>query len=253
MAGLTFVMAGGGTGGHVIPAVAVARELKARGHRAVFVGTRTGFEARLVPAAGFEIEWIEIGGLKSVGMRRMLRTCSQMPGSLARVSKLLAKLRPAAIFSMGGYAAGPVVVAGLCRRTPIVIMEPNAMPGLTNRMIARFVTRALLSFPETARWFPADRIQMSGLPVRSEFFHVEPRSPGERLTILVTGGSRGSRTLNNAVRESWPLLRDSALAVRLIHQTGTDAYDDIARDFADTGIEGTVCAFIDDMPAAFGQ
>jgi UDP-N-acetylglucosamine--N-acetylmuramyl-(pentapeptide) pyrophosphoryl-undecaprenol N-acetylglucosamine transferase len=251
MSGITFVMAGGGTGGHVIPAIAVARELAARGHTPVFVGTRAGFEAKLVPAAGFEIEWIEIGGLNQVGFRRALRTCVQMPSSVGRVSRLLRQWKPAAVFSMGGYAAGPVVLAALCRRVPVVIMEPNAIPGLTNRQMARFVSRALLSFPDTARWFPAGRTEITGLPVRPEFFSVPRQAPGDKLNVLITGGSRGSRTLNNAARESWPLLRESPLPIRVVHQTGADAYGAIAAEFEQAGVDGAVRPFLEDMPAAF--
>ena len=251
MAGLTFVMAGGGTGGHVIPAIAVARELCARGHRPLFIGTKTGFEAKLVPAAGFEIEWIEIGGLKNVGFGQTLRTLTQMPVSLARVRRLLGRLKPAAVFSMGGFAAGPVVLAAISRGLSVVVMEPNAMPGLTNRQIGRFVFRALVSFPETERWFPAGRTEITGLPVRAEFFRIAPRIRDGKLNVLITGGSRGSRTLNNAAREAWALLREAP--VRLVHQTGVDAYGEIASDFAASGVDGEVRAFIEDMPAAFAE
>ncbi|HZU23997.1 MAG TPA: undecaprenyldiphospho-muramoylpentapeptide beta-N-acetylglucosaminyltransferase [Bryobacteraceae bacterium] len=253
MKGSIFVMAGGGTGGHVIPAIAVARELHARGHRPVFIGTRTGFEAKLVPAAGFDIEWIEIGGLKNVGFARTVRTLAQMPVSLGRVSRLLRRIRPAAVFSMGGYAAGPVVIAALLRRLPVIVMEPNAIPGLTNRRIARFVSRALLSFEETARWFPAGRTEMTGLPVRPEFFRVHRRARGEKLHLLITGGSRGSRTLNNAARQSWPFFRESLLPIRIVHQTGAEAYASVAEEFAHAGVDGEVCPFIQDMPAAFAE
>src|SRR5438477_9647485 len=125
----TIMMAGGGTGGHVVPALAVARELKAREHQCVFVGTRTGFEAKLVPAAGLALHFIDIGGLKRVGPIRTICTLAQLPLSVARVFSMLGEHRPAAIFSMGGYAAGPVVLAALAKRLPVVVMEPNAMPG----------------------------------------------------------------------------------------------------------------------------
>ena len=150
-------MAGGGTGGHVIPSLAVARELRGRGHSCVFIGTRAGFEARLVPAAGFPVEYIEIGGLKRVGIMRVARTLAQLPIGILHARRLLRGLRPAAIFSMGGYAAGPVVLAASTERIPIFIMEPNAMPGFTNRWIARAVRMALLNFPEAARFFPKGR------------------------------------------------------------------------------------------------
>ena len=249
----TIVMAGGGTGGHVVPLLAVARELKARGHQSVFIGTRTGFEAKLVPAAGFPLEFIEIGGLKRVGAWRTVRTLAQLPLSVLRVLRLLSQHRPAAIFSLGGYAAGPVVLGGLLKGVPLVVMEPNAMPGLTNRQIGRFVSRALLSFPEAARYFPAGKSEITGLPVRTEFFAIAPKAPDRRLTVLITGGSQGSRALNEAARGSWQYFREAGIPVRFIHQTGSASYEVLAKSFAESGMEGQVLPFIDDMPAAFAQ
>ena len=127
------------------------------------------------------------------------------------------------------------------------------MPGLVNRRLGRFASRALLSFNEAARFFPDGRSEISGLPVREEFFRVPAKPRGDTLTVLITGGSQGSRTLNRATRESWPLFRDSALPVRLIHQTGRADHDEIARDFAAAGVQGHVEPFITDMPAAFTE
>src|SRR5579863_5208112 len=138
----TVMMAGGGTGGHVVPLLAVARELRERGHQCVFVGTRNGFEARLVPAENFALEFIEIGGLKRVGVIRTARTLAQLPLSLVRAFSIMREHTPEAVFSMGGYAAGPVVLAALAKRLPLIVMEPNAMPGLTNRQVGRFVYRS---------------------------------------------------------------------------------------------------------------
>ncbi|MBM3745593.1 MAG: undecaprenyldiphospho-muramoylpentapeptide beta-N-acetylglucosaminyltransferase [Acidobacteria bacterium] len=244
-------MAGGGTGGHVIPLLAVAEELRRRGHAPFFVGTRPGLESRLVPAAGFELEWIEIGGLKRVGLGRTLRTLGQLPRSIARVYRLLKRRRPAAVFSLGGYAAGPVMLAARLRRIPLVLMEPNAMPGMTNRRMGRFAARALISFPEAARYFPAGRAEVTGLPVRSEFFALPAKPRGDVLTILITGGSQGSRRLNQAAREAWPLFSAADLWVRLVHQTGPQAHVEMARAFAETELEGEVVPFIQDMPLAF--
>ncbi len=249
----TYLMAGGGTGGHVIPAVAVARELESRGHRPVFIGTRTGFEAKLVPAAGFPIEYIEIGGLKRVGLAQTVRTLGQIPISFTRCLSLMNRYRPAAVFSMGGYAAGPVTLAAWWKGVPMLIMEPNAVPGLANRLIGRVVRRALVSFEETRRYFPVGRSEVTGLPVRPEFSGIAPKTPGNALAVLITGGSRGSRTLNNAVREAWPLFRDAPFRVALIHQTGADAYQKIFTDFEKAGIDGEVMPFITDMPAAFAS
>ncbi|MDP8980276.1 MAG: undecaprenyldiphospho-muramoylpentapeptide beta-N-acetylglucosaminyltransferase [Acidobacteriota bacterium] len=249
----TFMMAGGGTGGHVIPAIAVARELRDRGHRPIFAGTSTGFEAKLVPQAGFEIATLEIGGLNRVGVVRMLRTLVQLPVSVANAAGLLRRYRPAAIFSMGGYVAGPLVLAAIAGGFPIVAMEPNAMPGLVNRRIGRFVSRALLGFPETARWFAKGRTEVTGLPVRPEFFAVPPKPRERTLTVLITGGSQGSRTLNEAARAAWPLISHSESPVRFIHQTGAAKYESLAGEFAAAGVDGEITPFIQDMAAVFAR
>ena len=244
-------MAGGGTGGHVVPLLAVARELKARGHECVFIGTRTGFEAKMVPAAGFPLEFIEIGGLKSVGVLRTIRTLAQLPVSVVKVVRMLNEYRAAAVFSLGGYAAGPVVLATLRKRLPLVVMEPNAMPGLTNRQAGRFVSRALLSFQEAAPFFPKGKSEITGLPVREEFFAIQPKPRESRMTILITGGSQGSRTLNQAAAGSWRYFKEAGFPVRFIHQTGTMAHEALAKKFVESGIEGEILPFIDDMPGAF--
>jgi UDP-N-acetylglucosamine--N-acetylmuramyl-(pentapeptide) pyrophosphoryl-undecaprenol N-acetylglucosamine transferase len=242
-------MAGGGTGGHVIPALAVARELRQRGHEVFFVGTAKGIEAKLVPAEGFDLKLIDIGGLNRVGMRQKIATLSRLPFATAHCARLLRGV--SAVFSMGGYAAGPPVMAALVSRVPVVVMEPNAVPGFTNRIIGRFVYRALVSFPETAAFFPEGKTEIAGLPVRREFFSVPPKPPGGPLTVLVTGGSQGSRTLNRAVRESWPLFSRAGMPLRIILQTGPAALADLRAAFAETGLEGEVVPFIQNMPAAF--
>lgn len=244
-------MAGGGTGGHVIPALAVARELAARGHQPRFIGTRRGMEARLVPAAGFPLDWIEIGGLKRVGARRALATLVQLPTSVWQAARLLDRIRPAAVFSTGGYVAGPVLLAALWKRVPVVVLEGNAVPGFTHRRLARYVSRALIAFPETARWFPEGRAEVAGLPVRAEFFAVAPKPRQERITILITGGSQGSRTLNRAAEASWPLWKTGEVA--LLHQTGAAAFGELAARFPALSMAGEVAAFFDHMPGAFAR
>ena len=246
-----FLMAGGGTGGHVIPALAVARELRARGHEAFFVGTERGMESKLVPAEGFELQKIDIGGLNRVTLRQKVITMAKLPlttlgcGKFARES--------AAVFSMGGYVAGPPVMSALLHRKPVVVMEPNAIPGFTNRIIGRFVSRALISFDATESYFPNGKTEMTGLPVRDEFFRIPDRPRGAVLNVLITGGSQGSRTLNLAVRESWPMLRNLGFPVRIVHQTGARQFDELQAAFAVSGVEGEIVPFIGDMPAAFTQ
>jgi UDP-N-acetylglucosamine--N-acetylmuramyl-(pentapeptide) pyrophosphoryl-undecaprenol N-acetylglucosamine transferase len=246
-------MAGGGTGGHVIPLLAVARELRGRGQDVFFIGTDRGLEARLVPAEGFPLERIEIGGLKRVGLRQTLATCWQLPASTLHSMRLMKSRHAAAVFSMGGYVAGPPVMAALLKRIPVVVMEPNAIPGFTNRRIARFVSRALVSFEETAAFFPRGRTELTGVPVREEFFKIPPKPPEATLTVLITGGSQGSRTLNQAARASWPLFRKSRLPIRFLLQTGRAMHEELSAGFAATGLAGEVTPFIADMPAAFAE
>ncbi|MCX6628654.1 MAG: undecaprenyldiphospho-muramoylpentapeptide beta-N-acetylglucosaminyltransferase [Candidatus Solibacter sp.] len=244
-----FLMAGGGTGGHVIPGLAVARELRARGHNVSFVGTEYGMEGRLVPAAGFDLIKIQIGGLNRVGVRQTITTLGRLP--IATVSSDRSVRGAAAVFSMGGYVAGPPVLAAILRRVPVVVMEPNAVPGFTNRSISRLVARALVSFPETAAFFPSGRTEVTGLPVREEFFRIPPKARGNGLHLLITGGSQGSRTLNHAAFQSWPLFLNAGFPIRITHQTGASGFAEIRDAFARSGIEGEVLPFISDMPAAF--
>ena len=247
----TFVMAGGGTGGHVVPALAVACELASRGHQPHFIGTQRGLEARLVPAAGFPIDWIEIGGLNRVGIAKTLGTLRDLPVSVLRSAKILSRLQPSAVFSMGGYVAGPVLLAALWKRIPIVAMEPNAIPGLTHRRLASRLTKALVTFPETAGWFPKGRTEVTGLPVRPEFFHLPPKRREGPLAVLITGGSQGSRTLNTAAAASWSLWKEGEVA--LIHQTGKSAYEELSAQFKKTRVFGEIAPFFDDMAQAFAR
>jgi UDP-N-acetylglucosamine--N-acetylmuramyl-(pentapeptide) pyrophosphoryl-undecaprenol N-acetylglucosamine transferase len=143
------------------------------------------------------------------------------------------------------------VLAAALRRIPMVLMEPNATPGMTNRWMGRVAARTLISFPETARCFPKGKTELTGVPVRAEFFGLARKPREAALGVLVTGGSRGSRTLNQAARQSWPLFREAGFPIRMVLQAGREAHAELAREFAATGLEGQVVPFIDDMPAAF--
>ncbi len=250
---MTFVMAGGGTGGHVIPAIAVARELARAGHEPLFVGTERGAEARLVPAAGFRLEKIRVGGIKNLGVMTKVASLWRLMAETAGQWRRFSLWKPAAVFSMGGYVAGPPVLAALMHGVPVVVMEPNAVPGAANRWISRWVRKALISFEDTRRYFPKDRVELTGLPVREEFFSIAEKAPAAEFTVLITGGSQGSRTLNEAARASWPMFRGSSAKVRFIHQTGAATHAQLSQEFAGSGLQGEIVPFIHDMPAAFAQ
>jgi len=245
-----FIMAGGGTGGHVIPLLAVAQELRSRGANCVFVGTERGAEARLVPAQGFALEMIRIGGLQGVSIPNKIAAAFALVRETWNQFQRMGARRPAAVFSLGGYVAGPPVLGALLRRIPVVVMEPNAVPGLTNRWIARYVRWALVNFPETSRYFPAGRTEVTGLPVREEFFQIAAPPAAPPFTILITGGSQGALALNRAARDAWPKLRALGPAVYIIHQTGSRHFEQFRLEFETSGVNGEMVPFIADMPSA---
>jgi len=243
-------MTGGGTGGHVFPALAVARVLRERGHQILFIGTQEGMESRLVPDDGFEMAFVRSGGLNRVGLRKQMRTAFQLPGGVAVAWRVLKRFAPDAVFSTGGFVAGPVSLAAIFSRTPLIVLEPNAVPGFANRRVARRVHKALLTFPSTAAWFPPSKSEVIGYPVRPEFFLLQP-GQNTVFTVLITGGSRGARSLNRASRESWPLFKANNVPVRVVHQTGVAEHESLAQEFATTGLNGEVVPFIRNMVEAF--
>ncbi|HLH04142.1 MAG TPA: undecaprenyldiphospho-muramoylpentapeptide beta-N-acetylglucosaminyltransferase [Bryobacteraceae bacterium] len=247
-----FVLVGGGTGGHIYPVLAVGNALRERGHKLLFIGTPQGMEARIIPEHGFEMAFVKSGGLNRVGLQQRVRTAAVLPMAVLASAKILRTFQPRAVFSMGGYVAGPVTLAALLERIPLIVMEPNAVPGAANRWVGRGVYRALVGFEETARFFPQGRAEVIGLPVRAEFFRVQ-RKAASVFTVLITGGSRGARTLNRAARESWGMFREAKSPIRIVHQTGTAEHAALASEFAQTGLQGEVVPFLNDMPKAFAE
>ena len=247
----TYVMAGGGTGGHVIPGLAVARELRARGHRAVFVGTTRGLEAKLVPEAGFELRLLRIGALKRVTWAERIRTVAELPASCLEAGRILDQTRAGAVFSMGGYASGPVTLMAVVKGIPVVVMEPNALPGFTHRVIGRLASRALVGFPQAGRFFREGRWETTGIPIREEFFRVRPKEHRKPYTVLITGGSQGSHRLNITGPECFKLL--GLELVRFIHQTGEREHDEVRSRYGQAGGAVETTPFLRDMPGAFAR
>lgn len=254
---LRVLIAGGGTGGHVLPALAVAAELRRRGHEVLMVGTARGMELRLAAASGIPLELIEVGALNRVGVGRAFATLLGLPRSLAQAARVIERFRPAVAFGVGGYASGPVMLMAAMKDIPVVTHEPNAIPGFANRLMAPYVARALVAFPDAARFFPATRVETAGVPVRAEFFAIPPKPHRPPLTILVSGGSQGSQHINQAVIESLPLFREAFGAEMpfFIHQTGERGLEAARAAFAAAGLDGhaEVSAFIQNMPAAFAR
>src|SRR5216684_3672340 len=203
-AGETLMIAGGGTGGHIYPAIAVAQEWIARNpmRRVIFVGTERGLETTIVPKAGFPLELISVGGLKGKGISDTIKSLGRLPVGFAQAFTLVGRHRPNVVFGVGGYSSGPVLVAAKLRGVPTAIHESNAFPGLTNRVLARFVTAAAVAFETAAQRMKRPDAVLTGNPIRSEFFAVS-RQPAAgarpRKRVLIFGGSQGSRTINDAM------------------------------------------------------
>jgi UDP-N-acetylglucosamine--N-acetylmuramyl-(pentapeptide) pyrophosphoryl-undecaprenol N-acetylglucosamine transferase len=248
---MRIIIAGGGTGGHVIPALAIAQELKKQyGAEVLFIGTARGIETRLVPQAGFPLELIKVGALNKVSLTTRLKTLFDLPLAIAASSRLLTEFDPEVVIGVGGYASGPAMVAAIRRKLPTLAFEPNVVPGFANRLIARWVSAAAVHFEETCEYFP--RCKVTGVPVRSAFFSI-PAKVGGAPTLLVFGGSQGARAINQAMIESLAGLRAKIPGIHIIHQTGQRDYDRVVAAYEQSGISGEVHKFIDDMPGTFGR
>jgi UDP-N-acetylglucosamine--N-acetylmuramyl-(pentapeptide) pyrophosphoryl-undecaprenol N-acetylglucosamine transferase len=244
------IIAGGGTGGHVIPAIAIAQELKSRySAEVLFVGTARGIENRLVPAAGFPLELINVGALNRVSLATRLKTLVDMPRAIAQSRTIIRGYSPDVMIGVGGYASGPAMLAGAIRHVPLMVFEPNVVPGVANRMVARWVKASAVHFEVTAKYLP--HAVVTGVPVRREFFGVPPRTRDAPPTLLVFGGSQGAHAINVATMKALPLLATQIPGFRLIHQTGQSDLAEAQKAASTAGISAEVSAFIDDMPAAF--
>jgi len=252
---LRVLIAGGGTGGHIIPALAVARELVARYNAEIlFVGTPRGMESRLVPAAGFKLHLIQVGQLKNVSLMIRLRTLSDLPRSILACRRLIREFKPGVVFGVGGYASGPAMAAALWTRTPTMAFEPNAMPGLANRLVGKRVQAAAVNFPVAAKWFR--NCEVTGIPVRPEFFALPTPPPNSAPRLLVFGGSQGARIFNQNLPPIVPALLDAIPGLTILHQAGARNAETTQAAYTAAGVDPARCRvepFLDDMPARFAQ
>jgi UDP-N-acetylglucosamine--N-acetylmuramyl-(pentapeptide) pyrophosphoryl-undecaprenol N-acetylglucosamine transferase len=248
------LIAGGGTGGHIIPALAVAHELVTRhGVDVLFVGTPRGMESRLVPAAGFQLRLIDVGPLKNVSLATRLRTLVDIPRSLFACRRLIRTFKPHVVFGVGGYASGPGMAAAVMMGIPTMAFEPNAMPGLANRLVGKRVQAAAVNFPAAAIYFR--NAEVTGIPVRPDFFKLPP-STGEAPHLLVFGGSQGARLFNNAMPAIADSLFDAVPGLTILHQAGMRHMETTEAAYKASGADPArwqVSGFLDDMPARFAQ
>jgi len=263
---LSVLIAGGGTGGHLYPGVAVAREIAARVPDAevAFVGTAAGLEARVIPREGFSLDLIRSAGLKGKAVGPLIRGLGLLPLSAVDAWNVVTRRRPAVVLGVGGYSSGPVVLIAALRGIPTLLIEQNAMPGLTNRLLARVVDAAAITYQESARFF-GRKAFVSGNPVRPEFFQNEVGyghhgnessrgrdgdsavSPSRTARVLVFGGSQGAHAINLAMVEAAPQLAAGGQPVRLAHQTGERDVEMVRAAYRQAGLQAEVEPFFFDM------
>ena len=249
----TILIAAGGTGGHLFPGIAVADELVRRdpATRVVFVGTPRGLESRIVPRAGYALELLPILPLKGVGAARTLQGLLALPRALLRAAALVRREQPSAVLGVGGYAGGPLVLVAALMGVRTVILEPNAKPGFTNKVLRPFAGKAACAYEEARLSFGGKGV-LTGNPVRGGFASLPRKEHREPLTLLAFGGSQGSRILNRSLVQALPLLPPAA-RLRIVHQTGEAMRDEVAAAYDAAGREAEVVAFLDDMEVLFGQ
>lgn len=249
------LIAAAGTGGHIYPGIAVAKEILRRDEKSQirFVGTARGLENRLVPQAGFELSIIDSAGLKSVGTAARLRGLAKLPRSFVEARRIIREFRPDVVIGAGGYVSGPVLLMAALLKLPTIVFESNALPGWTNRKLARFVDKAAVSFEASLPFFSGKGVVI-GNPVRREFFEmpVRQRDPSQ-FSILIFGGSQGAHAINEAMMAALPEMEAQRKVLRVTHQTGEADFEHVRNGYLDAGWgeQAEVKRYIDDMVKSF--
>jgi UDP-N-acetylglucosamine--N-acetylmuramyl-(pentapeptide) pyrophosphoryl-undecaprenol N-acetylglucosamine transferase len=253
--GIGMIIAGGGTGGHLFPGIAIAEEVLGRNprNRVLFIGTERGLEKKILGRMGYPLRFLKVEGLKG---REALQTAAallKIPGSLVASFRIIRDFCPDIVIGVGGYASGPAVLTARLMGVTTAIAEQNAFPGLTNRILGRFADRIFLAFSASERWFPKKRSQVTGNPIRSAFFQekMEGGKHDRRFTLLIFGGSQGAHAINRFVIESLDGLLPLKDELRFIHQTGEKDREIVAAAYLERRMEADVSPFIVDMAAAY--
>jgi UDP-N-acetylglucosamine--N-acetylmuramyl-(pentapeptide) pyrophosphoryl-undecaprenol N-acetylglucosamine transferase len=246
------LIAGGGTGGHVFPAIAIAQEWLSRGkdREVVLVGTERGIEMKLVPQAGLPLETLRVAGLKGKGGATVLKNLAMLGPGMLDARRVLRKHKPVAAFGVGGYAAGPMMLATWLGRVPNIIFEPNAEPGLTNKLLAKISARIATGYEVSAQLWGKKAI-VTGCPVRPEFFSIEARRPEKPFRLLVTGGSQGALPINRTFVDAMDRLAARKSELAIVHQTGERDYNAVRTAYARREINAEVVPFLTNMPERF--
>jgi len=245
------IIAGGGTGGHLFPGMAVAEELVSRGHAVRFVGAERGIEKTAVPKAGYELDLIDVVGIKNQGFAGKASGLFRAARAMRQARAILKQHDPDVVIGVGGYASGPFVLAAALAGWPTAILEQNSVPGITNKWLSRFVKAIYGTFQSAEKAFSKKKYRLTGNPVRKRVRDALESATGEGSGVLVVGGSQGAHAVNELMVEAMGLLQATGAAPPLVHQTGDKDREDCARRYAEAGVKAEARAFIDDMGAAY--
>ncbi len=252
---LRIIIAGGGTGGHLFPAVAIAKEIVKRYEAAdiCFVTGRRKMESEILTRLGFHQQGIHVEGIKGRGWKKGFMVLIKLPYSVFQSISILKRFSPHLVVGVGGYSSGPVCLAARLMGIPTAIHEQNSFPGLTNRLLCRIVDKVFVSFEESRQHFPGGTLYLTGNPVREELLaeQTDPRKRHERFTILVVGGSLGARAINRAFVAALEILREKGKDPAVIHQSGETDYAHVVEAYEQRGLEGKIMPFIEDMAEAY--
>jgi len=253
--GLRLVFAGGGTGGHLFPAIALAEEFKARfpDCRLVFVGGRGRIEERIVPQYGYELRLLDVEGIKNRSGWKMAVALMKAARSTIAAIGMLREIRPEGVIGTGSYSSAPVVAAARLLGIRTAILEQNALPGVTNRMLGRFANRIYIAFDEARGHFPAGRTLLTGTPIRKTIMRRESFTRPDKFSLLVFGGSQGATAINTAFLDAAEYLTDVWGDMRVVHQSGDEGYELAQSSYRRKGLKVEVVRFIDDMAGAYAS
>ena len=253
--GVGMIIAGGGTGGHLFPGIAIAEEFLGRDptNRVLFIGTERGLEKKVLDELDFPLRTLKVEGLQGRGPVRILASLFKIPGSMLASFRIIRMFQPVVVVGVGGYASGPAVLAARLMGIRTAIAEQNTFPGLTNRILGRFVHRIFVTFSVSARWFPAGRTRVTGNPIRTAFLAEKPQAEkgDPRFTLLIFGGSQGSHAINEIVMNALDDLVDLKDRIRFIHQTGEKDREMVEDGYRKRGFAAEVTPFILNMAEAY--
>ena len=252
------VIAGGGTGGHLFPGIAIAEAFveREKGNEVLFIGTEKGIEAKVIPGGKFTLRTIKAKPIKGKSLLGKVKAIWSLPIAISEASSILKEFQPQLVLGVGGYASGPTLIAAFFLGMKRTIQEQNVIPGMTNRILKWFSQRIFISFEEAKRYFPEKKVIITGNPIRKEFFTSLNKSKGEmkkkdRFTLLIFGGSAGAHRINQAMMETLDHLQEIKSSIKIIHQTGKEDLDFVSKGYQEKGFDALVRPFFEDMATCY--